>query len=163
MSQPVANSVRPSRETVGERAFKHGHTVNGYSPTYSSWLSMNTRCNNPNNPNYPFYGGRGITICDRWRSFDLFLKDMGERPSLSLSLDRINNDLGYSPDNCRWADQKTQVRNSRRARSVERSDGVVFGTLEEAAISVGGKSASILDACAGRQKGYKGFVWRYAQ
>lgn len=74
---------------------------------------MKTRCKNPNIAKFEDYAGRGITMDPRWESFDCFLADMGERPA-GCSLDRIDNDKGYWPHNCRWADQKTQTRNTRR-------------------------------------------------
>ena len=80
--------------------------------TYKSWNSARQRCQNPNNPSYQRYGGRGITFCERWNDFNAFLSDMGERPK-GKTLDRINNDLGYSPNNCRWADLITQNRHNR--------------------------------------------------
>lgn len=76
---------------------------------------MFQRCNRPNFLDYKNYGGRGITVCERWRSFENFLKDMGERP-LGTSIHRINNDLGYSPDNCRWATFKEQQNKKRTCR-----------------------------------------------
>jgi hypothetical protein len=93
------------------------------SRTYETWKAMRQRCLNPRNPSYPRYGGRGITICDRWLSFENFLTDMGERPE-GKSLDRINNDLGYSPNNCRWATNKEQSRNRRSCVYVQ--DGVTL-------------------------------------
>lgn len=87
------------------------------TPTYSSWSSMKSRCLNPRNTNYPMYGGRGVRICDRWlESFDNFFADMGERPSLDHSIDRIDVDGHYEPNNCRWADRSTQRRNQRSGR-----------------------------------------------
>lgn len=72
--------------------------------TYRIWAGMKQRCHNEKNPDYIYYGGRGITVCERWLdSFDNFLEDMGERPSKLLSIDRINVNLGYFKDNCRWA------------------------------------------------------------
>ena len=97
---------------------RHGHikTCNGRrvaSPTYRSWQAMRNRCLNPRSPDYPYYGGRGIRICDDWESFELFLADMGARPR-ACSLDRIDVNANYDRDNCRWAMKATQNRNQRR-------------------------------------------------
>ncbi len=73
---------------------------------------MNERCTNANNAAFKYYGGRGISVCRRWRSFNNFLADMGERPP-GLTLDRRNNDIGYRPSNCRWATRKQQTDNRR--------------------------------------------------
>lgn len=79
---------------------------------YNVWLSMKQRCYNPNVFGYERYGGRGITICERWlNSFENFLADMGERPSSEYSIDRIDGDKGYEPSNCRWATKKEQGNN----------------------------------------------------
>jgi len=85
---------------------------------------MKRRCLNPNASQFALYGGRGITICQRWvGSFEAFLADMGEKPSRGHSLDRIDNDGPYSPGNCRWATAKDQVANSRMAKLLTH-DGV---------------------------------------
>lgn len=81
---------------------KHGHAKKGQvTLTYRVWLNMRNRCNNPNYPGYANYGGKGITVHPRWDSFENFLEDMGEQP-VGLILDRRNNELGYSKENCRW-------------------------------------------------------------
>lgn len=96
--------------------FKHTSVsldTDGKKMSNKSYHQMKQRCLNPNNPRYSDYGGRGITICDSWiDSFDNFYKDMGDRP-LEKSLDRINNDRGYSPQNCKWSTDEEQVYNRR--------------------------------------------------
>ncbi len=101
-----------------ERSTTHGHSKQGQrSAEYEAWCGMIKRCENPNRPDFPDYGGRGIKICKRWRgSFQLFLDDMGERPSPKHSIDRIKNDKGYSPSNCQWATSKQQANNRRKRR-----------------------------------------------
>jgi len=78
--------------------------------TYFVWRSMKARCSNPNNPYYCRYGGRGIEVCKKWNEFKGFLDDMGEKPD-GLTIDRINNDKGYSKENCKWSTWKEQQRN----------------------------------------------------
>lgn len=95
----------------------HGHAGRGrQSLTYSSWQSMNNRCTNPKNPRWNEYGGRGITIDPRWREFQNFLADMGERASKDLSIDRIDCDGPYTAQNCRWATRSQQQLNRRDRR-----------------------------------------------
>lgn len=92
-------------------ALTHGHSPNGnMSSTYKSWSGMRQRCGNSNDKNYRYYGGKGIAVCDQWKSFDVFLKDMGERPT-GLELDRIESNGNYEPTNCRWATEQTQTEN----------------------------------------------------
>lgn len=98
-------------------ATKKAATSHGKSKTrvYTSWQGMRDRCTNPSNAAYANYGGRGISVCERWESFENFFQDMGDPPP-HRSLDRINNDQGYSPHNCRWATRVEQNNNQRDNR-----------------------------------------------
>lgn len=103
-----------------ERITTHGLT--GKHPLHRTWMKMLSRCNSPINRDYPSYGGRGIKVCDRWQGrdgFPNFLEDMGDKPSTLHSIDRIDNNKGYSKDNCRWATPTQQNRNTRRNLMIE--------------------------------------------
>lgn len=94
--------------------YVHGHTRAGWmSRTYQAWVSMRERCGNQTRRGYKNWGGRGISVCERWLTFANFLADMGERPD-GKSLDRVNNDGNYEPNNCRWATASEQALNRRR-------------------------------------------------
>jgi hypothetical protein len=98
---------------------RHGDNRKGRTTAeYRIWRSMRQRCNNRENAAFPRYGGRGITVCERWSIFDNFLADMGRRPSSDHSLDRINNDGNYEPGNVRWATALQQSLNTRRNRLI---------------------------------------------
>lgn len=93
---------------------KYEHHGMKNSKMYMVWTQMKRRCNQPTHKDYRLYGGRGITVCERWlHSFKNFYEDMGDKPSPSHSLDRINNDGNYEPDNCKWSTPKEQRNNQR--------------------------------------------------
>ena len=105
----------------GPRHGRHGHARKGsVSVEYSTWNAMMARCFNPSLKFFERYGGRGITVCDRWMQFENFLADMGPRPSALHSIDRYPDKNGnYEPGNCRWATKKEQSRNTRTNNIVE--------------------------------------------
>lgn len=96
--------------TVSRNYEKHGLTKH---PLRNTWTNMRQRCNNPKNTHYSYYGGRGIKVCERWNSFPNFVNDMGDKPSPGHTVDRIDVDKDYSPQNCRWATKTEQVLNTR--------------------------------------------------
>jgi hypothetical protein len=88
--------------------YSHGHSIRGcMTSTYRTWKSMKERCTSETSKAYPQYGGKGITLCDEWYSFDNFLADMGERPD-GTTIDRVDNSKGYIKSNCRWATKSQQ-------------------------------------------------------
>jgi len=110
------------------------------SPEYEAWAAMKTRCYNPRFLGYARYGGRGITVCERWRgSFEAFLSDMGRRPSADHSIDRIDNDGNYEPRNCRWATREEQARNR----------------VQNIFVTYLGQRMCLLDACRASGRSYK--------
>jgi hypothetical protein len=129
-----------SAESRKDRATKHG--LHG-TRTYVSWISMVNRCTNSKLAIYKRYGGRGITVCDRWREFENFLADMGERPE-GMSLDRIDNNGNYDPGNCRWANDRQQSENRRSTRWIEH-DGMRL-SVSEWARRLGVNRATLIEA-----------------
>lgn len=87
---------------------------------YRTWSEIIQRCHNPKSTAYPYYGAKGVTVCDRWReSFESFLEDMGEKPSPDHSIDRVETTGNYDPENCRWATRKEQDQNKRNTRRIK--------------------------------------------
>lgn len=123
-------------QTARIRARTHGESRGGGSVEYRTWGGMKQRCHNPNYHGFAEYGGRGIFVCDRWRGqggFENFLADMGRRPEGEYSIDRINNDGPYSPENCRWATVKQQAKN-RRSTVLITIDGETRSVVEWARV-----------------------------
>ena len=119
-SFPCACTQSPTTETHGMSRTR----------TYSSWIGMKQRCYDKKSLRYKNYGGRGIKVCDRWlNSFENFLEDMGVRPDGNFTLDRVDVDGDYCPENCRWADAKTQANNM--TTNVRRTYNGVTHTLKE--------------------------------
>lgn len=123
---------------------KHGHTIGKKnSRDYQGWLAMRRRCYSPQHRAYPWYGGRGIKVCDRWKDdFSAFLADMGPRPP-KMEIDRINTENDYSPENCRWVTRLEQMRNRRNTVQVTIND--VTRPLKEWA-EISGLSYKLLHA-----------------
>lgn len=103
---------REQRKLNCLKAIKHDHC---FTPVYQSWTAMKFRCSNAGHEAFPNYGGRGIFVCEKWKIFEGFFADMGERPA-GTTLDRIDNSLGYFKENCRWATWTEQGRNRRTNR-----------------------------------------------
>lgn len=113
-SHLVRNNVRSCGCKRIESITKHGHNKKGKTTQeYIAWGRMLARCNDPSLPEWVNYGARGITVHERWHDFRAFLKDMGHKPGPDYSIERLNNDLGYGPDNCVWATRTEQARNKR--------------------------------------------------
>lgn len=143
--------------------WKHGHAGKHVKTSeYNIWRAMRARCANPKNPDYKSYGGRGISVCERWQDFSIFLSDMGERPSKNHSLDRIDNDGNYEPGNVRWATIQEQASNTSRSVAVVRSDGAQFRTITEAGEHTGIHYSGIQACLKGRQKSAGGYQWSIA-
>lgn len=110
-------------DAARERLTTHGKCK---TAEYRSWCAMLSRCTDPNSKVFSDYGGRGITVCERWREFENFLEDLGEKPTPNHSIDRVNNNGDYEPTNCRWATRTQQARNRRARKSKLWFTGIQF-------------------------------------
>jgi len=109
-------------------------------PEYVIWSQMIQRCHNPNNRNYPRYGGRGISVCEAWRrDFKAFYADVGPRPAADLSIDRIDNNGNYEPGNCRWATRSEQNSNQRLAELCKNGHRLTEDNIDRGVIRATGK------------------------
>lgn len=132
-------------ELISNTNTTHGHTKKkNISPEFNSWNGMFYRCYNTNCDSYKYYGGRGITVCDRWlNSFKNFLEDMGFKPDKSYSIDRINNDLGYYKENCRWATKLEQSNNQSTNKIIIDNIGNEYTSISEAARNINMKQSTL--------------------
>jgi len=141
-----ALKTKPVYRLTVPRKIKHGETIGGRSGSeYQTWKQIRQRCSNPANTNFSEYGARGIKVCARWSSFKLFLKDMKRKPTPKHSLDRINPNGNYSPENCRWTTIEVQQRN-RRNTVLLTLRGVTMGLQnwsEHLGLSAGAVSARL--------------------
>lgn len=138
------------KEIIRAARTRHGGR---YLSEYHTWSRMRQRCSNPKRPDYKYYGGRGIKVCREWeKSFQNFFKDMGYRPTIDHQLDRIDNNKGYSKNNCRWVKKIPQMQNTRMSKYWW-VHGKRYESLSEAAAAHSVTISRIKAWCDGRSDG----------
>lgn len=157
-------SGRSDRAKANRRAHGEGSNRSGRSPTFVAWTNMIQRCTNENRPDFYLYGGRGITVCDRWLKsgggFAAFLADMGDRPA-GASIDRIDNSKGYEPSNCRWATPAEQARNRSTSKlTAEMVARLRSGDLHRVAIAKAASIAGVSVATVNSIRSKRPTTWR---
>jgi len=174
------NSIKKGISSGCMKCRKHkiGHGMSK-TRTYYTWNGMNDRCSRSAHEMYRYYGGRGITVCDRWRGiggFDNFLEDMGVKPE-GLQIDRINNDGNYEPGNCRWATAQENARNKihwtigvkkgdhpncKKIVSIDSAGNISkYKSLAIAVEETGVNISSLIMVLSGKRKTAKGFRWEF--
>lgn len=151
------------KEKTSEAKRTHGLSK---TKMYDSWRMMKERCNRKENKDYPNYGGRGIKVCDEWEnSYQTFYDDMGESFVNGLTIDRIDTNLGYCKENCKWSTQLEQQNNRRnnvRVGKIDEDGNIIayFASFAEAGRSINVNASCIESACKGRIKTSGGFRWK---
>lgn len=153
------------------RKERNNHYIHGDTHTrlHDIWSLMKDRCDNPNNKRHGSYYDRGIKVCDEWRDYRNFKKwSLENGYADNLTIDRIDNDKGYSPDNCRWTDWRTQAENRRCVRPVIQMDldgNVIaeYPTIARASEAIGTSVTNIIHACKGDQSTAHGYKWKYKE
>ena len=145
----VTNGYQVSCGCYQKEYGRQRKTIHGMSthPLYKTWSGMLHRCNKKDSRDYPDYGGRGIGVCDRWLDINNFISDMGDRPK-GATIDRIDNEKGYSPDNCRWTTPLIQGNNKRNNKSIT-VNGAKYSSIAEAARELGVADSTLRHRCGG--------------
>jgi len=149
----------------------HGDSIGKQTSEYKAWSEMKQRCYNMNNPRYADWGGRGIQVCSLWlHSYENFLRDMGRKPSVNHSLDRIDNNKSYAPDNCRWATKSQQIQNRRKRKDMRSfmvykpATGImVFNNQHHAARTLQLDARTVSKCLANQRHRHKGYHFTHLE
>lgn len=155
-----------SKDCTPSKSFRHGYVG---TQVYNSWRGMKARCDNPDEPAYRFYGGKGITYPEKWKTFEGFLEDMGDCLDKDMSIDRIDNTKSYSKENCQWLsmDENRQKNKYKEVIKVDAEGNELarYASCQEAERSEGlgsGNGCSVARVARGERKAYKDTYWRYS-